>query len=125
MKYKNLPDHLQTRILDFFLYKFQKNYYKEKEIMSTISEQLRQAIYLHTCKSLLESVVIFKGLPTTLLIRIVTCMKSEIYLPNDVIVNAGNIGDSMFFIATGTVAIYTGAGKEVGFSIFLARYFKG
>lgn len=40
-------------------------------------------------------------------------MKSEIYLTNDVIVRAGISGDSMYFISTGTIAVYTANGKEV------------
>lgn len=72
-----------------------------------------QSIVIHTCKSLIASVELFNDLPATLLVRIVTCMKSEIYLPGDVIVQAGIEGDSMFFISAGTVAIYTSLGKEV------------
>lgn len=113
MKYKDLPINIRSRIKEYFIFKYQKNYFKEREIMANISEQLRQSVYLHTCKNLLESVVIFKGLPMSLLIRIVTCMKSEVYLPNDIIVSAATVGESMFFIASGTVAVYTSEGKEV------------
>lgn len=68
---------------------------------------------MHSCRKLVENVVFFKNLPLTLLVRIVSCLKQEIFLTNDVIVRAKTVGDSMYFIASGTVAIYTVSGKEV------------
>lgn len=108
-----LPVYLKQKIIEYFDFKFQKLYFKESEIMGTISTQLQQAIVLHTCKHLLESVEIFTNIPPVLLSDIVTSMKSSIFLPGDVIVQAGMEGDSMYFIHTGTVAIYTNFGKEV------------
>lgn len=113
MEYMRLPDSTKTRIMDYFDFRFQKTFYKESEIISTISDQLRQAITLHSCRNLLDSVDIFRDIPANLLMRIVICMKLEIYLSGDVIVHAGTEGESMFFIATGTVAVYTSFGKEV------------
>lgn len=68
---------------------------------------------MHTCRKLVENVAFFKNLPITLLVRIVSCLKSEIFLPNDVIVKGGAVGDCMYFISTGTVAVYSKTGVEV------------
>lgn len=68
---------------------------------------------MHSCKNLVENVNFFKNLPMTLLIRIVSCLKSEIFLDNDVIIKANTVGDCMYFISTGTVAVYTKSGREV------------
>lgn len=111
--YMRLPDYMKARILEYFDYRFQKMYFKEDEIMNTLSDNLRHAIILHSCKKLLEKVMLFQDLPPSILIKLVTSMKSEIYLSSDVIVSAGTVGDSMFFILTGTVAVYTGSGKEI------------
>lgn len=56
---------------------------------------------------------IFKDLPDEVLIEISKKMESEIYLPNDIIVKAGSEGRSMYFLASGTVAVFTANGKEV------------
>lgn len=69
---------------------------------------------MHSCRQLVENVGFFKNLPIALLVRIVSCLRSEVYLVNDVIIKANTPGDSMFFIASGTVAIYTTSGREVG-----------
>lgn len=74
---------------------------------------MRQEIRMHSCRKLVENVPFFNNIPLTLLARIVALMKSEIFLTNDVIVRANTPGDCMYFIATGTVAVYTPSGKEV------------
>lgn len=83
---------------------------------------------MHACQNLVEKVDFFRDLPSGLLVRIVKGMKSEIYLTNDVIVKAGIIGDSMYFIASGTIAVYTSSGKEVSaldlqFNSFVIKFF--
>lgn len=40
-------------------------------------------------------------------------MKEEMYTPNDTIIKSGTKGNCMYFIASGTVAIKSPAGKEV------------
>lgn len=66
---------------------------------------------MHNCRQLVENVTFFKDLPLSLLVRIVSCLKPEIYLARDVIIRAHTTGDAMYFIATGTVAIYSPFGK--------------
>ncbi|GJQ73727.1 hypothetical protein Trydic_g14061 [Trypoxylus dichotomus] len=113
MRNKGLPTVTCTRILQYFDYRFQKTFYKEDQILSTLSEPLQKEIKYQTCTCLIENVMIFKDLPTTVVLRLVDRLKSVIVLPNDVIVEAGTIGDYMCFIHNGTVAVYTAAGVEV------------
>lgn len=40
-------------------------------------------------------------------------LKEETFLPNDIIMKAGMIGDCMFFLARGTVAVFAVYGKEI------------
>lgn len=73
---------------------------------------------MHACRKLVENVIFFRNLPINLLVRIISCLRIEVYLVNDVIIRANTPGTSMYFISTGTVAIYTKSGKEVRFMIF-------
>ncbi|KAF5302306.1 hypothetical protein FQA39_LY10345 [Lamprigera yunnana] len=113
MCHRQLPEHMQRRLLTYYEFRFQNSYFRESEILSTISGQLRQEIVMYSCRKLVENVAFFKNLPFTLLVRIVSCLRSEIYLVNDVIVKAATVGNSMFFIASGTVAVYTSSGREI------------
>ncbi|XP_026476567.1 uncharacterized protein LOC113382357 [Ctenocephalides felis] len=112
IRHKQLPQVIRNRLLDYYEFKFQKNFYKEDAILDTLSTQLRQEIIVYSCRRLVTSVPFFEKIPNTLLVRIVTCLQSEIYLAQDTIVVEGQPGHSMFFIGSGTVAIY-GQNREV------------
>nr|CAH7748329.1 unnamed protein product [Callosobruchus chinensis] len=113
MRHKQLPTYMRSRILTYYEFKFQKRYFRENEILATISEQLRQEMNMHACRKLVENVIFFRNLPLNLLVRIISCLRIEVFLVNDVIIRANTPGASMYFISTGTVAIYTKSGKEV------------
>lgn len=113
MKHRQLSHPTQHRIKAYYEFCFQQRYFREIEILNTLSAYMRQEISMHACRKLVENVTIFKNLPLSLLARIVALLKSEIFLTNDVIVRANQPGDCMYFIASGTVAIYTNTGKEV------------
>lgn len=113
MRHKQLPYITQRRIAAYYEFRFQHRYFRETEILNTLSTQIRQEIGMHACRKLVENVTFFNNLPLLLLARIVALLKSEIFLTNDVIMQAGQPGNCMYFIATGTVAIYTSSGKEV------------
>ncbi|KAL3288350.1 hypothetical protein HHI36_002798 [Cryptolaemus montrouzieri] len=118
MRDKQLPTYMRSRLLTYYDYRFQRNYFRESEILATISGQLRQEIIMHSCRQLVENVAFFKNLPINLLVRIVSCLRGEMYLMNDVIVRANTPGDCMYFIASGTVAIYSTSGKEVSTPVY-------
>lgn len=42
MRDKQLPTYMRTRLLTYYDYRFQRNYFRESEILATISGQLRQ-----------------------------------------------------------------------------------
>lgn len=113
MRHKECPEYMQKRLLCYYEFRFRKSYFRESEILNTISGQLRQELVMHSCRKLVENVGFFRNLPLTLLVRIVSCLTLEIYLVNDVIVRANTPGDSMYFISSGTVAVYTKSGKEI------------
>ncbi|XP_018362071.1 PREDICTED: potassium/sodium hyperpolarization-activated cyclic nucleotide-gated channel 2-like [Trachymyrmex cornetzi] len=113
MKRQQLPYLTQRRIVNYYEFCFQHRYFCEAEILKTLSSHMRQEIGMHACRKLVENVTFFNNLPLPLITRIVALLKPEIFLPNDVIVRANQPGNCMYFIASGTVAIYTSTGKEV------------
>ncbi|XP_043582946.1 potassium/sodium hyperpolarization-activated cyclic nucleotide-gated channel 1-like [Bombus pyrosoma] len=110
---KQLPKHMKIRLLAYYYYRFRNSYFREKSILSNLSEQLRQEIALQSSHRLVENVAIFKDLPKYVLRSIIKNLKFELYLPNDVIIKAGAYGDCMFFLSAGTVAVLTPTGTEI------------
>ncbi|KAF7405036.1 hypothetical protein HZH66_003942 [Vespula vulgaris] len=113
MRHKQLPPRIQYRIINYYEFRFQHRYFRKFEIVSTLSLQLRQEIIMHSCRKLVENVTFFNNLPFGILNRIVSLLKSEIFLTNDMIVRANEPGNCMYFIGSGTVAVYTMFGKEI------------
>lgn len=70
-------------------------------------------INLHTYRKLVKNVFILVNLPHNMVGEILQSLILEVFLPNDVIVKAGTNGDSMYFLASGTVCVLTPSGKEV------------
>lgn len=116
IRYKELPTHLKDKIFRYVDFKFQKNIYREEEFLNNLSSVLKHDILLQRCERMIQKVDFFKDLPPHAMLRIVTKLKSEIFLPGDVIVLAGYAGHAMYFIYMGTVAVYTPMGKEVTWS---------
>ncbi|XP_053676624.1 potassium/sodium hyperpolarization-activated cyclic nucleotide-gated channel 2-like [Anopheles nili] len=111
---KRLSMHLQRKFRNNFATRFRSRYFDEEMIMGLFPQNLRSSIRMETCRNLVGSVDLFKNLPYFILTDIVNCLQLELYLQDDVIIAAGSYGDSMYFLAAGTVAVYTMNGKELG-----------
>lgn len=114
---KKVSPRLRTRIQTHFKYKFQQHYFNEEAIRQSTPANLSKEILMHSCANLVTKAPLFKEVPQLLLENIVNCLKLEIFFANDVIIEAGSIGDSMYFIAFGTAAIYSASGEIFHFSL--------
>ncbi|KAK9883762.1 hypothetical protein WA026_001949 [Henosepilachna vigintioctopunctata] len=112
MKNKKLPMTMRERLVQYYEHRYQKKYFKEAVISGILSENLRKEVNINVCKQLVHMVNIFSELPPTILANVLSYLKAEVYLPNDIIIKAGTIGDSMYFLASGTVAVYTPSGRR-------------
>lgn len=54
-----------------------------------------------------------EGLPASLVGSVLGCLKPEVYMRSDLVVRAGDVGNCMYFIASGTVAVLSLKGTEV------------
>lgn len=99
---------------NFYLFSIQETISKTLTFIFThIAENLRKEVNINVCRQLVYMVNIFSELPPNILSDVLGHLKPEVYLPNDVIIKAGTIGDCMYFLASGTVAVYTPSGREV------------
>ncbi|XP_021943285.2 potassium/sodium hyperpolarization-activated cyclic nucleotide-gated channel 1 [Folsomia candida] len=105
MKFRNIPKNVQHRVKTYYEQRYRRNYFDEGMILGSVSDVLRNEMQMHNCHHLVEKVSLFKSLPMSFLTRIVANLKFEVYLPNDVIIEAGNEGQAMYFIQEGEVNI--------------------
>ncbi|KAK0172605.1 hypothetical protein PV328_005903 [Microctonus aethiopoides] len=95
MQYKELPRSVQKRIITYYTYWSNKSYKRDKLIISNVSPSLRQ------------------HLPHSILRQIVLLLKAEIFLTNDVLVKCGTMGDALYYIMSGTVAVYSDKDEKI------------
>ncbi|XP_029045711.1 potassium/sodium hyperpolarization-activated cyclic nucleotide-gated channel 1-like [Osmia bicornis bicornis] len=113
MRYKELPHSLQRRLLIFYHYRNKRGFERDTKIINEVSPYLREQLILHNYLRLIGSVKLFNHLPKTVLAQLTSVLRSEIYMTNDEIVKAGTRGEALYFISSGTVAVYNSTGKEV------------
>nr|CAH7751324.1 unnamed protein product [Callosobruchus chinensis] len=107
MKQKELPLDLQRRIRSYYNFKYQGKYFKEGMVHDMLSDKLKTEVNLHVCRSLLQNVSILADLTPDEVTAVVTLLTPEIFLPKDTIMQSGCYGACMYFISSGTVAVYT------------------
>ncbi|KAG7199317.1 hypothetical protein KM043_018167 [Ampulex compressa] len=113
MRHKELPQSLQRQLLAFYNYWIRKGFERDKKIISQVSPYLREELILHNYLQFIDNVKLLKHLPEMVVARLATFLRPEIFMPGDIIVEAGTCGNALYFVASGTVAVYTSSGKEV------------
>lgn len=86
LRFKQVPKELQKRIMIFYEARYQRNFFREEQILSSVSDVLRREILMHNCRHLVEQVPIFQGLSSTVIYAIVEKLQFQVYLPLDMVV---------------------------------------
>lgn len=111
--YKKLPQATKAKLKKNYDFVFRKRYFNERQILKTVSAPLRQQILVHNTRQLVEKSPFFENLPSNLVLKIISALRVELYLEDDVIYELGAVGTSAYFISSGSVAFYSPSGKEV------------
>jgi hypothetical protein len=112
-QYNHLPEATRAKLKRNYEFVFLKRYFNEKEILEASSTLLRQQILIHNTRHLVENSPFFQRLPSYLIMRIISALSVELFSVNDVILNFGEIGKSIYFITSGSVALFTPGGWEL------------
>ncbi|KAL0883340.1 hypothetical protein ABMA27_016747 [Loxostege sticticalis] len=113
MDQRKLPPRIKKKILKFYAIRYQASFFVEAHILACVSGLLREDILMHTGRQLVRELEFLKQLPRTLLLQIGLQLKLAIFIAGDIIYKINTIGDCLYFIHKGTVAIYSESGKEV------------
>lgn len=88
MAFKRLSPSIQKRIMSFYDFSFNGNFFRKREINEMLGHGLRNSVTMETCKQLLVENYFFKQLPEELLNSMANCMTEMVFLCNDVICKA-------------------------------------
>nr|CAI5842928.1 unnamed protein product [Callosobruchus analis] len=113
MAAKNLPKDLRARLLRYYECKLQKHLYQEAEIMDSLSERLKMEMFLHFAMKLIQNNPTLRVLPASTLSILISKMKAETYLADDVICSIGKPHENIYFISSGTIAVFNSNDHEL------------
>lgn len=109
MKKKNLPYGLQFRVRRYLEYIWEnkkKNNMDEKQILSLLSEPLRDEIYTHIHGVVIKHCEVFIIYESHFISLLTKALESETFAPGDIIFQDGDFSNKMYFIQNGVISIY-------------------
>ncbi|KAK9888185.1 hypothetical protein WA026_000454 [Henosepilachna vigintioctopunctata] len=112
-RFKDLPKRICRRIYSYLNFRCQCSIFNEKVFTDNLCVTLKDEIVWNKCQNLVTKVQTFAQLPSPIMMKLSTMLKPEIYLPNDVVIHTGEVGNEMFFVYVGVLAVFTESGKEI------------
>ena len=124
LKYRNIPQDLQKRILDYYQYLWEsRRGYEEASLLKDLPTSLQTQVSFFLNRDIIEKVPIFKNAARELIRDIVLNLKPVIYTPGDAIVSYGEIGFEMYFISRGEVEVTNEAGTVTYATLTSGQFF--
>ncbi len=99
MKKRKLPTYFQRIIVDFHEYMAEKP--SQDELMSGLPDPIRLRLSLLLNRDLVKDIPMLKQLPIGPIIGLMQKLRSEIYLPGEFAITAGDVGGFMYFVRSG------------------------
>lgn len=113
MDHHKLPKSTREKLKNTYEFKFDKRYFNETKIIEMLPPSLKHQVMIHNTRELVENSTFFKGLPELLTIKILTSLKPELYMKDDILFLPGEAEQTLYFITSGLIAFYSSSGIEV------------
>ncbi|KAJ3276216.1 hypothetical protein HDV01_005664 [Terramyces sp. JEL0728] len=104
--YMGLGVNLKQKIRHYYNLKYSLGkYFDENRILEELNHPLRLSICMKECRPLILKVPFFRDADNGFLSQVVMILKLTYFLPGDMVIEKGTVGDLMFFIASGTLEV--------------------
>ncbi|ORY39612.1 camp-binding domain-like protein [Rhizoclosmatium globosum] len=118
MTYRKLSEPIKVKVRQYYELKYKGKYFDEDAILNEMNESLKQEIAVHNCRDLIAKVPFLNrevgdGRDAHFLARIAKVLRPVYYIKGDLIFDQGWVGNEMYFIQQGCVAIIVN-GNRVG-----------
>ncbi|KAK5647175.1 hypothetical protein RI129_002067 [Pyrocoelia pectoralis] len=110
---KGVPVKMKNRVFEYLEHTYQKRYFQEKIILNTLSDRLRAELLLQDFKRLVEKVQMFQAFSKSTVGMLISHLRREVFLKNDIVFKLGPQCDAVRFISHGTVAFILENGMEI------------
>ncbi len=104
--YRDIPPELEKRIRSYYNYIWENRMdHDEDEVIGELPDSLKLDVKLFLRQPLISKVPMFQKATPNLKDDLVNHLNIHVYMPGDIIVRKGDMGDSMFFVSKGNVEI--------------------
>lgn len=110
---KELPYSIKLKIKKMHDYYYQKNYFDEREVLTTVTGGLYNDILLYNSRVLLENLEYFAAIPQPAFICIAARLRWEAIEGGDYLFHVGETVTSMYFTIAGTLVVHTPSDLEM------------
>lgn len=106
MRYRRLPPSLQARVYRYLDHAWDEGFAVDEDAaLAGLPVGLRETVVLHLRRELLRAIPLFADASDVFLREVALQMRSMVYLPDDVVVHAGEHGSELFVVARGRVEV--------------------
>ncbi|KAI9222061.1 hypothetical protein BC828DRAFT_379403 [Blastocladiella britannica] len=106
MMQRSFPEDLQSRIMDYYDHLWLRtNGIDAFVLLQQLPPAFNAEVTLRVNESFLNKVQIFHGASKSFLMTLSRALRPEMFLPGDLIIHRGDVGQEMYFICRGKVEI--------------------
>lgn len=110
---KQFPAKTKEKLILCYKNKFRTNYYNSTLLKAALSENLQMEVNIYVFRSLIAGMPVFAQIGIKEASEFFLDLKTEIYLPNDVILSPLTREKYFYILAYGTVCVTHHSGKEI------------
>eukprot|EP00276_Gloeochaete_wittrockiana_P008500 CAMPEP_0184663492 /NCGR_PEP_ID=MMETSP0308-20130426/48306_1 /TAXON_ID=38269 /ORGANISM="Gloeochaete witrockiana, Strain SAG 46.84" /LENGTH=610 /DNA_ID=CAMNT_0027106249 /DNA_START=315 /DNA_END=2148 /DNA_ORIENTATION=+ len=124
MRYRQLPQQLQQRIMSYYDYVWSRQKgLDDRSILNDLPQYLQQEVAIFLNREILSKVPLFAGSSQGFINELVLQLQPRVYSAKEYIVRVNEVGREMFFISKGTVEILGEDGTTIYSSLGEGSYF--
>ena len=99
MKSARLPKELQASVRQYYLYSWMRHKaMNSRTFIDELSPGLRSKTSLYLYQDMLAAVPLFSHAPLAVLEALALCIRAHVYMPSDIIIREGLLGEEMYII---------------------------
>jgi len=108
-EFRLIPIPLRAKVREFFHYKRASSlFHAEHKLLDHLSDNIRQEVQLWSMRKVLNQTPFLRDANEGFLKLIVDKLVRKVYSPKEIVIQQGEIGDEMYFIAHGEVEVLAG-----------------
>ena len=111
LRYNEIPRRLREQIHRYYGYLWEtRRGFDEATVLAELPPAIRLEVEMHLRRDIVAKVPFFRGADIRMLRALVALLRPRIALPGETIICKGEIGDTMYFIASGNVEVMAADG---------------